>query len=94
MSDWVKIRDSLVEALKIEEVGKDLKNSFVTWLESEGVEFAQKFVDKIIEECKADAPQETGWCRIRDTFVVPVTLNLAMYILQFVLAKAAAEAKN
>ena len=94
MSDWVKFRDSLVEALKIEEVGKDLKNSFVTWLESEGVEFAQKFVDKIIEECKADAPRETGWCRIRDAFVVPVALNLAMYVLQLVLAKAAAEAKN
>ena len=94
MSKWVEVRDSLVEALKIEEVSKDLKNSFVTWLESEGVEFAQKFVDKIIEECKVDAPKETGWCRIRDAFVVPVALNLAMYILQFVLAKAAAEAKN
>lgn len=93
-SKWVGVRDSLVEALKIEEVGKDLKNSFVTWLESEGVEFAQKFVDKIIKECKADAPQETGWCRIRDAFVVPVALNLAMYVLQLVLAKAAAEAKN
>lgn len=94
MSDWVKIRDSLVEALKVEGVGKDLKNSFVTWLESEGVPSAQQLVDKIIEECKADAPQETGWCRIRDTFVVPTALNLAMYILQSVLAKAAAEAKN
>lgn len=31
---WVEVRDSLVEALKIEEVGKDLKNSFVTWLVS------------------------------------------------------------
>lgn len=93
-SKWVEVRDSLVEALKIEEVGRDLKNSFVTWLESEGAEFAQKFVDKIIEECKADAPQETGWCHIRDAFAVPVALNLAMYILQFVLTKAAAEAKN
>ena len=94
MSKWVEVRDGVVEALQIEEVGKDLKNNFITWLESEGVEFAQKFADRIIEECKADAPKETGWCRIRDAFVVPVALNLAMYILQLVLAKAAAEVKN
>ena len=106
-SKWVEVRDSLVEALKIEEVGKDLKNNFVTWLESEGVEFAQKFVDKIIEECKADAPQETGWCRIRkdapeekgwckvrDAFVLPLAIQGGLTVLKVIIEKAAAEAKN
>jgi hypothetical protein len=89
MSKWVEIRDSITEALKVEEVGKNMKNDFIMWLGNEGIEFAQKFVDSIIDECKADAPKETGWCKIRDAFVVPVALNVAMYVLKVVLEKAA-----
>lgn len=61
MSKWTDVRDSIVEALKVEEVGNNLKQNFLGWLEDEGVEFAQKFVDSIVAECKADAPKETGW---------------------------------
>lgn len=94
MSKWTDVRDSIVEALKVEEVGNNLKQNFVGWLEAEGVEFAQKFVDSIVAECKADAPKETGWCKIRDSLVVPVALNIAMFVLKLVLEKAAAEAKQ
>lgn len=93
MSKWTEVRDSLVEAMKLEDIGKNLKNDFVNWLSGEGLDFAQEVVDKIVEECKKDAPAETGWCRIRDTFVVPVALNVVMYILKTVLVKAAAEGK-
>ena len=93
MSGWVDVRDSLVEAMKLEDIGKNLKADFVTWLGGEGLDFAQDVVDKIIEECKKDAPTESGWCRIRDTFVVPVALNVVMYVLRTVLTKAAAEGK-
>lgn len=87
------MRDSLVEAMKLEDVGKNLKADFVTWLSGEGLDFAQEVVDQIIAECKKDAPTENGWCRIRDTFVVPVALNVVMYILKTVLVKAAQENK-
>lgn len=93
MSKWTEVRDSLVEAMKLEDIGKNLKNDFVNWLSGEGLDFAQEVVDKIVEECKKDAPSEAGWCRIRDTFVVPVALNVVMYILKTVLVKAAQENK-
>ena len=93
MSKWTEVRDSLVEAMKLEDIGKNLKADFVTWLSGEGLDFAQDVVDKIIEECKKEAPEETGWCKIRDTFVVPVALNIVMYVLRTVLTKAAAESK-
>lgn len=91
MSKWVEIRDSVLEALKLEEVGKGLKDKFVGWVSTEGVEFAQALVDEIKDECKADAPNESGWCRIRDTFVVPVALDIGMVLLKLILEKAAAE---
>lgn len=91
MSKWVDIRDSVLEALKLEEVGKGLKDKFVGWVSTEGVEFAQALVDEIKAECKADAPNESGWCRIRDTFVVPVALDIGMVLLKLIIEKAAAE---
>ena len=91
MSDWTKIRDSIEDAIKLDGVGKTMKNDFVCWLGNEGIDFAQKFVDRIIDECKTDAPTESGWCKIRDAFVVPIVLNIAMYVLKMVLTKANAE---
>lgn len=90
-SKWVPIRDSILEALKLEEVGKDLKNRFVGWIGEEGADFAQAFVDKIKDECKKDAAQENGWCKIRDTFVVPLALDAGMFLLKMIVEKAAAE---
>ena len=93
-SKWVPIRDSILEALKLEEVGKGLKDRFVGWVSTEGIDFAQAFVDEIKDECKRDAPTEKGWCRIRDTFVVPVALDIGMVLLRMIIEKAAEEQKE
>lgn len=92
MSKWTEVRDSVVEALQVDAVGKNLKSEFVTWLTKEGIEFLQAAADRVIEECKTDAPAETGWCKIRDAFVVPAAINIGLYVLKVVLEKAAAEA--
>ena len=91
MSNWVEIRDSLLEAMQIEKVGRELKNEFIVWLSKEGIGFAQAFADEVIKECKEDAPKEKGWCKIRDAFVLPVALNIGMYILKMVLTKSLEE---
>jgi len=85
---WVEIRDSIVEALKVEEVGQDLKTRFVDWLGDEGIAFIQPIADAIIDECRKDAPNESGWCKIRDLFVVPVAVNIGMALLKLVIDKA------
>ena len=92
-SKWVPIRDSIVEALQVEQIGKDLKDRFVTCVEDEGIVFIQQFADGIINECRKDAETESGWCKIRDSIVVPGLLNVGMYILKMVITKAAQETK-
>ena len=91
MSKWTDIRDTVVEALQVDAVGKNLKDNFITWLTQEGIALLEAAADRIIEECETDAPNETGWCKIRDAFVVPAALNIGIYILKVVLEKAAAE---
>jgi hypothetical protein len=93
MSDWVKIRDSVEDALKIEEVGATLKGRFVGWLGDEGISFVQSIADAIINECRRDAQNESGWCKIRDAFIVPASVNVGMVLLKLVIEKAAAENK-
>jgi hypothetical protein len=88
MSKWTEIRDSIVEALQVEEVGQDLKTRFVDWLGDEGIAFIQPIADAIVDECKKDAPNESGWCKIRDLFVVPVAVNIGMALLKLVIDKA------
>ena len=89
-SKWVQVRDSLMEAIKAEEVGKELKNRLVGWAETEGVEFIETFADGVIDECKKDAETETGWCKIRDAFVLPIAIDDGVFILKMVLGKTSA----
>ena len=92
MSKWTDVRDAVVDALKVDEVGKNLKGNFIDWLTKEGIALLEAAADRVIEECKTDAPKETGWCKIRDAFVVPAAINIGLYVLKVVLEKAAAEA--
>ena len=94
MSKWVQVRDSLLDAIKAEEVGKELKNRFVGWAEKEGIEFIETFADGVVDECQKDAAAETGWCKIRDAFVLPMAINGGVFVLKIVLTKAAAGAEK
>jgi hypothetical protein len=91
MSTWTDIRDSLLVSLDAEGVGNSLKADFVKWLNADGVDFLQKVADKISNECKSDADNESGWCKIRDGVVLPMLLNIGMYIIKLVISKAKAE---
>lgn len=88
MIKWTEIRDTAVEALNAEGVGKDIKDKFVDWLVKEGMAFLQAVADKVVAQCKADAESESGWCRIRDAFVIPAAISIGMYVLEMVIEKA------
>lgn len=88
MSKWTEIRDNAVEALNAEGVGKDIKTKFIDWLVKEGMAFLQAVADKVVAQCKADAGSESGWCKIRDAFVIPAAISIGMYVLEMVMEKA------
>lgn len=88
MSKWTEIRDTAVEALNAEGVGKDIKDKFIDWLVKEGMAFLQAVADKVVAQCKADAGSESGWCKIRDAFVIPAAISIGMYVLEMVVEKA------
>lgn len=91
MSKWVDIRDMATEALGLDEVGKTMKGNLNDWLVSEGMDMISVAADKVIDQCKKDAPAEKGWCKVRDAFVLPLAIQGGVTVLKVVIEKAAAE---
>ena len=90
---WVDVRDTAVEALGLDDVGKTLKGNLNNWLVDEGLNIVSDAADKVVEQCKKDAPQENGWCKVRDAFVLPLAIQGGLTVLKIVIQKAAAEHK-
>ena len=90
MSRWVDIRDSIVASLNVEEVTEELKNKVTTVIVDEVFPGIEKAVDNFVEKIKQQAPNETGWCRIRDGIVLPLVLEGLVFVAKTVLAKSLA----
>ena len=91
MSEWVKIRDTAVDALGLDEVGKTMKGNLNNWLVNEGMDVITVAANKVIDQCKKDAPEEKGWCKVRDALVLPLAIQGGLTVLKVVIEKAAAE---
>lgn len=91
MSRWVDIRDSIVASLNVEEVTEELKNKVTAVIVDEVFPGIEKAVDNFVEKIKQQAPNETGWCRIRDGIVLPLVLEGLVFVAKTVLTKALAE---
>lgn len=89
MSKWPEIRDTAVEALGLDEVGKTMKGNLNNWLVSEGMDVISVAADKVIDQCKKDSPNEQGWCKVRDAFVLPLAIQGGLAVLKVVIEKAA-----
>ena len=91
MSKWVEMRDSIVQALKVEEVTDDLKIKVTHSIIDNVFPGIEEAVANFVEKIKQQAPNETGWCRIRDGIVLPLVLEGLVFVSKTVLTKALAE---
>lgn len=93
MSEWTKIRDSIVTTLKVDEVTEELKTKVTKAILDDVLPTIEESVDAFCEKLKEQAAKETGWCRIRDGIVLPCVLEGLVYVVRVVLAKALEEKK-
>lgn len=88
MSKWTDVRDNIVDALNVDVVTDDLKNQITNTLLEQILPIIENAVDSFAEKVKAQAPQESGWCRVRDGIVLPLILEGLVFVVKTVLAKA------
>lgn len=61
MSKWTEIRDTVVEALQVEAVGKNLKDEFIKWLTNEGIALCRQPLTGLSESARPmRRPKQAG----------------------------------
>ena len=51
----------------------------------------KEMADKVVDQCRKDAPEEKGWCKVRDSFVLPLAIQGGVAVIKVVIQKAASE---
>lgn len=87
MSNWTDFRDSVVDALKIENVTEEMKSNLTQWLLDTAYPLAENAANSFIEQIKEQAVTESGWCKARDLIVLPFIINGGLWLTRNALSK-------
>lgn len=87
MSEWTNLRDELIESVKIENVTEDMKQAFVKWLLETALPIAKESAASFISQIKAQAQNESGWCKMRDLIVLPTIIDGGLWLIEQALNK-------
>lgn len=87
MSDWVKFRDSVVDALHVDDVTEDVKQKVTATILAQVLPVISEAVDGFTAATREQAKAETGWCKIRDGIVLPLVMEGAVFVVKTVLEK-------
>ena len=87
MSKWTDFRDDIVESLQVEEVTEQVKQNLTKQIVESILPSVKTVADGFTAKIKEQAKAETGWCKIRDMFVLPLVINGVIYVVETVLNK-------
>ena len=87
MSKWTDFRDDIVESLQVEEVTEQVKQNLTKQIVESILPSVKTAADGFTAKIKEQAKAETGWCKIRDMFVLPLVINGVIYAVETVLTK-------
>ena len=87
MSKWTDFRDDIVESLQVEEVTEQVKQNLTKQIVESILPSVKTVADGFTAKIKEQAKAETGWCKIRDMFVLPLVLNGVIYVVETVLTE-------
>ena len=87
MRKWTDFRDDIVESLQVEEVTEQVKQNLTKQIVESILPSVKTVADGFTAKIKEQAKAETGWCKIRDMFVLPLVINGVIYVVETVLTK-------
>lgn len=90
-SKWVPVRDTILEALRIDTVTEEMKAGLTRWLLAEILPAAKKAAEDFCTQTKEQAKDETGWCKVRDMIVLPFLVQGGVWLIEQALTKTLTE---
>lgn len=91
MSKWTEVRDSVVDALNLDDVTEQVKVDLTQQIVTNGMPAIEDVADAFVTKIQAQATSETGWNKVRDQVVLPLLIKGAIYFVKTVLAKTIPE---
>lgn len=82
MSKWTEFRDEVTKAVKLDAVTEQVKNNVMNAILTEGVPFVEATAQAFTAKLQEQARNETGWCMIRDRFVIPTAFNIGLFAMK------------
>ena len=87
MSNWTEFRDAVLDAVNVEEITEDVKQDFSRWLLTNLLPALKPAADNFVTQVRAQAANETGWCKVRDLFVLPFVVEGGLWLIEQALEK-------
>lgn len=91
MSNWTDFRDSVLAAISVEEITEDVKQDFSRWLLTNLLPALEPAADNFVAQVRTQAANETGWCKVRDLFVLPFIVEGGLWLIEKALRKTVTE---
>lgn len=95
MSKWTDIRDGALDAMRqgALNVAEETKQQFLVNFIEAGVPVIEEYAAQFSAKVKDQSADEAGWTKIRDAIVIPLAVQIGLYvgkqILQTVQAQTA-----
>lgn len=82
MSKWTDIRDGALDAMQQGTISvvEETKQQFVANFIVAGVPVVEEYANEFIAKVKEQSANEVGWTKIRDAFVIPLAVQIGLYI--------------
>jgi hypothetical protein len=90
MSNWTDIRDTLREAFDIDNITEEAKQDLTRSLYEKALPMAKEYISAFVDKIREQAKAEAGWCKIRDSVVLPIALEATVWLIGKLLEKTLA----
>jgi hypothetical protein len=88
MSNWTDFRDSVLAAIDVEEITEDVKQDFTRWILTNLLPALKPAAENFVDQVRAQAANESGWCKVRDLFVLPFVVEGGLWLIEKALTKS------
>ena len=63
------------------------KAAFLSWVKDKVLPSVREMAEAYIEAVKASGKEETGWCKARDTLVIPALVSAGIWLAEQAISK-------
>lgn len=85
MSKWTEFRDEVTKAVKLDSVTEQVKQNVFNAIINEGIPFVEATAQAFTAKLQEQARNETGWCMIRDRFIIPMAFSVGLFAVKNIL---------